>query len=99
MAEKEFESDDPMELVGTAITCTDADIEEMGMTYVEEYIRMLWPVEEILAVFANPHYRGPHTVYRAKGAAYVRILVQCATGGAGEREPAVHDIHVDREGE
>lgn len=80
MADKEFESEDPMELVGTLMECNEEEIEEMGLTFVEEFTRMHWPREEIMAIFANPHYRGPHTVYRAKGPAFVSRLIDVVTG-------------------
>jgi hypothetical protein len=80
MADKEFESGDPMELVGTLVECDEAEIEEMGLTFVEEFVRMRWPREEILSVFANPHYRGPHTVYRTKGPAFVSGIIDLVTG-------------------
>jgi len=80
MADKEFESEDPMQLVGKLMECGEEEIEEMGLTFVEEFARMRWPREEIMAVFANPHYRGPHTVYRAKGPAFISGLIDLVTG-------------------
>jgi hypothetical protein len=80
MADKEFESEDPMQLVGTLMECDEEEIEEMGLTFVEEFARMRWPREEIMAIFANPHYRGPHTVYRAKGPAFISRLIDLVTG-------------------
>lgn len=80
MADKEFESEDPMQLVGTLMECDEEEIEEMGLTFVEEFARMRWPREEIMAIFANPHYRGPHTVYRAKGPAFISGLIDLVTG-------------------
>lgn len=80
MADKEFESEDPMELVGTLMECDEEEIEEMGLTFVEEFARMKWPREEIMAIFANPHYRGPHTVYRAKGPIFISGLIDLVTG-------------------
>lgn len=80
MADKEFESEDPMQLVGTLMECDEEEIEEMGLTFVEEFARMRWSREEIMAVFANPHYRGPHTVYRAKGPVFISGLIDLVTG-------------------
>ena len=77
MADKEFESEDPMQLVGTLMNCTDEEIEEMGLTFIEEYARMQWTSEDILAVFTDPQFRGPHTVYQAKGRAFVEALIGC----------------------
>lgn len=80
MAEKEFESEDPMELVGTLMEADDEAIQEMGLTFIEELAQMKWPREEIEAVFRDPFYRGPHTVYRAKGPAFVSALIDCVMG-------------------
>jgi hypothetical protein len=80
VAQKEFEDDDPMELVGTFVEGDDANIEEMGFTFVEELARMEWSQEEILTVFADPFYRGPHTVYRAKGPEFVKSLIVAVMG-------------------
>jgi len=80
MADKEFESEDPMQLVGTLMECDEEEIEEMGLTFVEEFARMRRPPEEIMAIFANPHYRGPHTVYRVKGPAFISGLIDLVTG-------------------
>jgi hypothetical protein len=80
MAEKQFEDDDPMELVGSVIGIGEDDLEEMGLTFVEELARMDWSQEEILIIFSDPFYRGPHTVYRAKGAEYVKRLIVSVMG-------------------
>jgi hypothetical protein len=81
MAEKDFEDDDPMELVGTVVADGgDAAMEVMGCTFVEELARMRWSREDILTVFLDPFYRGPHTVLRSKGLAYVTALVDSVVG-------------------
>jgi hypothetical protein len=80
MADKEFEEDDPMELVGTVMDSDEDAIEEMGFTFVEELARMKWPREDILAVFMDPHYRGPHSVYAARGLGYVNALIDSVLG-------------------
>ncbi len=80
MADKEFEDDDPMELVGTLMDSEEEDIEQMGITFVEEFARMQWAREEILEVFTNPFYRAPHSVYRAKGKAFITGLIDCVLG-------------------
>lgn len=80
MAEKEFEHDDPMELVGSVLPLGDSDLEAMGLTFVEELARMDWSQEEILTIFSDPFYRGPHTVYRARGAEYVKQLIVAVMG-------------------
>jgi hypothetical protein len=81
MAQKDFEQDDPMELVGTVLdNAGEQAMEEMGRTFVEELARMKWPREDIITVFMDPFYRGPHTVYRSKGLAYVTGLIDSVMG-------------------
>jgi hypothetical protein len=81
MAEKDFEEDDPMELRGTVVDDGgDQAMEEMGRTFVEELARMRWSREDIMTVFLDPFYRGPHTVFRAKGLAYVTVLIDSVMG-------------------
>lgn len=76
MAEKKFEDDDPMELTGTMCEGGDeSSMEEMGLAFVEEFARMGWSRDEMITVFMDPFYRGPHTVYRAKGLGYVTWLL------------------------
>ena len=36
--------------------------------------------DQILALFASPCYRGPHSVYQARGEEYVRDLIAEMTG-------------------
>jgi hypothetical protein len=96
MADKQFEDDDPMELVGTFIEGDDESIEEMGLTFVEELARMDWSQEQIFTTFADPFFRGPHTVYRAKGPKFVKSLIRAVMGTSnpvGRQEP----LHVIRE--
>ncbi len=81
MADKKFEPDDPMELVGTV--CTGADessVEEMACAFVEEFARTGWRREDVIAIFMDPFYRGPHTIYRVKGLRYVETLLDQFTG-------------------
>ena len=80
MAEKKFESEDPMELVGTLMEADDEAIQDMGLTFIEELARMKWPRADIEAVFSDPFYRGPHTVFRAKGPAFVSQLIDSVLG-------------------
>jgi hypothetical protein len=81
MADKKIEKDDPMELVGTVIDDGDARaMDEMGRTFVEELARMRWSREDIMTVFLDPFYRGPHTVFRSKGLAYVTALIDSVMG-------------------
>lgn len=92
MAEKKFESSDPMELVGTLCEGGDeSSMDEMACVFVEELARMGWSREQIFGVFQDPFYRGPHTVLRSKGPAYVNALLDQIAGIAPPPPPRVSD--------
>jgi hypothetical protein len=76
-AKKEFEPDDPMEIVGVAGLpgMTDADEVEMHRCIVDEYLRMGFGDAALLDLFRNPYYRATHSVWRSRGEAYVRELI------------------------
>ena len=74
---KEPEPDDPFELRGVVLPAGDENsIREMALCFVEEFLRSGWSDEEILRMFRNPVYRGPHLVWREKGSAYVDAVLQ-----------------------
>jgi len=75
---KEYEEDDPLAYVGAAAEPEEGrdHLEEMAVAFVDEFRRMGWTDERILALFRNPFYRGPYAVYAARGEAYVRALME-----------------------
>lgn len=73
MAEKAFEPDDPVELVGVALP--EGDFEEMIKCLVEEYIRDGWDDAGLLHLFRDPFYRVTHRIYQEKGEAHVLALM------------------------
>jgi hypothetical protein len=73
MVEKEFEPDDPMELVGVELP--EGGLEEMAECLVEELIRDGWDDEGLLHLFRDPFYRTTHRIYQEKGEVYVLDLI------------------------
>lgn len=75
---KQVEPDDPMALVGVQLDRgpDDEALTEMAWCFVEEYVRMGWSGDRILAAFRNPFYRGPHQVLLAKGEGFVGGLIE-----------------------
>ncbi len=73
MAEKDFDADDPMELVGVAPP--GGDPEQMAECFVEEYIRDGWGDENLLCLFRDPFYRATYRIYQEKGEEYVLALI------------------------
>ncbi len=75
MAEKRFEDDDPMELVGMVMPGEPGQLEAMAEALVDEYARLGWDEKRILTLFVNPFFLATHRIYRQKGEAYVRELI------------------------
>ena len=74
MAQKEFDDDDPMELVGVALP--GGDVDSMAKGIVEEFVRMGCEDSTLLDLFANPVYAATHAIYREKGEEYVTALIR-----------------------
>ena len=78
MADKQFEEDDPFEMVAVSLpqAMDDAALTRMACCFVEELARMGYRGEKLMRVFRDPFYKGPHAVYRAKGEGFVWALVE-----------------------
>jgi hypothetical protein len=86
MAGKPFEQDDPMELVGMVMPPgDDTMMEDMGRTFIDEFLRMGWPPHAIVGLFRDPFYRAPHSIFRSRGEDYVVALVESVHGARGAR--------------
>lgn len=78
MAEKEYDENDPFELVGIQLSGPDAEaaLDEMARVFIEEFARMGYRREQILSMFRNPFFRGPYEVHRRRGEAFVLELLE-----------------------
>jgi len=76
MPKDEFAAEDPMELVGMVLPGDPGQLEAMAEAIVEEYVRMGWEAERLMTLFCNPMFLATHRIYRQKGEAYVRELIQ-----------------------
>lgn len=76
MAEKRFEEEDPMELVGMVLPGTPGQLEAMSEAVVEEYVRLGWDEPRLMTLFTQPFFMATHRIYRLKGEAYVRDLIR-----------------------
>ena len=74
---KEYAEDDPFAFVGVEVEPEEGrdHLREMAVAFIDEFRRMGWDDERVLALFRNPFYRGPHSVLTARGEAYVRSLL------------------------
>ncbi len=67
MSMREPGPEEPMELVGVRLPVTEDTTADMAECFAEEFIRLGHSVEEVLALFKNPFYAGPHEAYRNLG--------------------------------
>ncbi|MBI1909454.1 MAG: hypothetical protein HYS22_04730 [Deltaproteobacteria bacterium] len=83
MAEKEFETEDPFEMVQAFLEAPADDrfYEEMTRTFVEEYLMMGWDDEEVFSLFKDPFYRGTHDVLKKKGEEFVKNIIHEVRNG------------------
>jgi hypothetical protein len=86
MPYEEFDSDDPMDLVGMVLPGEPGQLEAMAECFVEEYVRMGWDEPRLMTLFINPLFMATHRIYRLKGDAYVRRLIQKVVAKWGFRE-------------
>ena len=86
---KEFEEDDPYELVAHQVP-VPAGYDAPGLmarTFVEEFALMGWPPERIMRIFRSAAFAGSHSVYEERGEAYIQGLIDEVFG---PRKGAVH---------
>ncbi len=76
MPMREADSQDPMELVGVRLPVADSGaLESMAECFAEEFIRLGHSEEEVLALFEDPFYAGPHRAYCSLGEARIREMI------------------------
>jgi hypothetical protein len=76
MPKDEFDTEDPMELVGMVLPGEAGQLERMAECIVEEYVRMGWDERRLMVLFANPLFLATHRIYQQKGESYVQALIQ-----------------------
>ena len=70
------DSTDPMVLHGTMLeTDDDQAVRDMAECFVEEFIRSGASAEQIMSMFQNPDYAGPHLAFQALGAPGIAALI------------------------
>ena len=76
MNTKEFEPDDPIEMIGVEIpNQTEEQLRDMALCFAEEFVREGWKEEELMKLFKNSFYHGPHLVWKQKGDDFVRSVI------------------------
>ena len=96
MPYQEPDETDPLLLVGVELPAGADSSRESARVFAEEFARMGFGEEELMALFRNPFYAGPHQAWRALGEEGVRELArQAALAWGGVRfrdvDPAGED--------
>ncbi len=73
MAVKDFEPDDPMEMVGVAIP--DGDEDETIDGLITEYLMMGSSRREIEFLFMSPFFMGTNEMLKSKGKDWIRSRI------------------------
>jgi len=76
----DYDAEDPLELVGCEVELEEEHLTEMAECFVEEFARMGTGANQLLELFRNPFYRGPHIVYQRRGEAYLKDLIEARLG-------------------
>jgi len=75
MPKDEFDLDDPLVRTGVSLYCTEDTSQAMTECFVEEFIRLGYDPEQLLALFRNPHYWGLHLALQSRGEQFVRDTI------------------------
>ncbi len=72
MPKDEFDFEDPLELNGVAFLTQEDTTDAMCECFIEEFMRMAYRPEQILALFRNPNYLGMNMVLEKRGEQFIR---------------------------
>lgn len=90
MPKNEFDFEDPFELNGMTLLTHEDTTTEMAECFIEEFMRLGYGHKQLLAIFRNPHYVGPHLVWKKRGEPFIVDLIAevCARWGYGGKSCA-----------
>lgn len=76
MPKDEWDSEDPLELVGVSFPAEDeSSMREMAECFAEEFARQGWERDRLMALFRSPFHAGPYMAWRALGPETVTAIV------------------------
>ena len=87
----EPEAGDPFEFVGVGLPSGPEAVSDMAYTFAEEFARLGYSEQALMALFINPYYRAAHGAYETLGKEKVRQIVKECVGVWGRVR------YVDRE--
>ena len=76
MPKNEFDFDDPLELNGVGLAGEEDTTEAMAECFIEEFMRLGYNAQQMLALFRNPHYIGMNMVVQNRGEQFVRDRIE-----------------------
>ena len=81
MARKEYEEDDPVEMIGVQLpNQSEEQLRDMALCFAEEFVREGWDEEQLFKMFQNPLYQGPYLAWKQKGDDFVKSVIDEAIG-------------------
>jgi len=95
--------DDPTMLVGVSVPGDEASVREMAYAFAEEFARMGFSRERILALFDSPQYGGAHGARLRLGEAEIGRIVDESLSVFGairyvvRDQPAARRFRIDAE--
>jgi hypothetical protein len=72
MPKDEFDPEDPLELNGAVFLTPEDTTNAMCECFIEEFLRMGYGPQQILALFRDPQYLGMNMVMQNRGMQFVR---------------------------
>jgi hypothetical protein len=75
MPKDEFDFEDPFELNGMAFLSHEDTTNDMAECFAEEFMRLGYSHKQVLALFRNPQYLGPHMAFEKRGEPFIRDLI------------------------
>ena len=76
MMSKEYEEDDPVEMIGVQLpNQSEEHLRDMALCFAEEFVREGWDEKQLLKMFQNPLYQGPHLAWKQKGDDFVKSVI------------------------
>jgi len=89
-----YEDPDPLDpnmLVGVALPADADAVREMAIAFADEFARLGYDTERLLALFGQPFYRGAHQAWSVLGEAAVRDIVRDSVAFWGAWRVAVDE--------
>ena len=76
MPKNECDPEDPLELVGVELSANENQLYDMALCFAEEFARDGWSRAQILAMFKNPFYAGPHLAWKQMGDSFIDNVIE-----------------------